>query len=86
MATQHAAEGIRVNAVAPGFAYTPMVYAEGLSEEDREWRQLAAPLGTEGTGWDVADAVLFLASARARWITGVVLPVDAGLTATYARR
>jgi NAD(P)-dependent dehydrogenase (short-subunit alcohol dehydrogenase family) len=86
MAIHHAAERIRVNAVAPGFAYTPMVYADGLREEDREWRRLAAPLGTEGTGWDVGDAVLFLAGSRARWITGVVLPVDAGLTATYARR
>ena len=86
MAVHHAADGIRVNAVAPGFAYTPMVYADGISEDDREARRLAAPLGTEGTGWDVGDAVLFLASARARWITGVVLPVDAGLTATYARR
>jgi NAD(P)-dependent dehydrogenase (short-subunit alcohol dehydrogenase family) len=86
MAVHHAADGIRVNAVAPGFAYTPMVYGPGLSDEDRELRRLAAPLGTEGTGWDVGDAVLFLAGARARWITGVVLPVDAGLTATYARR
>ena len=86
MAIHHAAAGIRVNAVAPGFAYTPMVYAQGLRDEDREWRRLAAPLQTEGTGWDVGDAILFLASAHARWITGVVLPVDAGLTATYARR
>ena len=37
-----------------------------------------APLGTEGTGWDVAWAAVFLASDEARWITGVALPVDAG--------
>lgn len=86
MATQHAADGIRVNAVAPGFVYTPMVYAQGLSDEDRELRRLAAPLATEGTGWDVGDAVLFLASAHARWITGVILPVDAGLTVTLNMR
>jgi NAD(P)-dependent dehydrogenase (short-subunit alcohol dehydrogenase family) len=86
MAIHHAAEGIRVNAVAPGYAYTPMVYADGVSDEYRELRRLAAPLGTEGTGWDVGDAVLFLASEHARWITGVVLPVDAGLTSTIQLR
>ena len=86
MAIHHAPDGIRVNAVAPGYAYTPMVYAEGSSDDLREIRRLAAPLSTEGTGWDVGDAVLFLASARARWITGVVLPVDAGLTATIQLR
>jgi NAD(P)-dependent dehydrogenase (short-subunit alcohol dehydrogenase family) len=82
MAASHGSEGIRVNAVAPGFAYTPMVDAQGLSEEVRERRRLAAPLGTEGTGWDVGETVLFLASPRSRWITGVILPVDAGLTST----
>jgi NAD(P)-dependent dehydrogenase (short-subunit alcohol dehydrogenase family) len=82
MALHHGPEGIRVNAVAPGFVHTPMVYAQGIDEADRELRRLAAPLGTEGTGWDVGEAVLFLASPRSRWITGIVLPVDAGLTAT----
>lgn len=81
MAFQHGPEGIRVNAVAPGFVYTPMVYAQGLSEHDRERRKLAAPLQVEGSGWDVGQAVLFLASAQSRWITGVTLPVDAGLLA-----
>jgi NAD(P)-dependent dehydrogenase (short-subunit alcohol dehydrogenase family) len=38
-------------------------------------------LGTEGTGWDVAWAAAFLASDEARWITGVTLPVDGGVTA-----
>lgn len=82
MATSHGAEGIRVNAIAPGFVHTPMVSAQGLSDEDRERRKLATPLQTEGTGWDVGDAVLFLASDQSRWITGTVLPVDAGLTST----
>ena len=45
-------------------------------------RRRAAPLGTEGTAWDVAWAALFLASDEARWISGIVLPVDAGLIAT----
>lgn len=80
MATHHGPEGIRVNAIAPGFAYTPMVSAQGLSEDDRERRRLAAPLHTEGTGWDTAEAVLYLAGPRSRWVTGVVLTVDGGLT------
>jgi NAD(P)-dependent dehydrogenase (short-subunit alcohol dehydrogenase family) len=78
MAFQHGPENIRVNAVAPGFVYTPMV--AGLSDADREMRRLAAPLRTEGTGWDVGRAVVYLASDEARWITGTILPVDGGLT------
>jgi NAD(P)-dependent dehydrogenase (short-subunit alcohol dehydrogenase family) len=82
MAAIHGPDGIRVNAIAPGFVYTPIVYAQGLSEQAREQRRAASLLGTEGTGWDVGEAVLFLASPRSRWITGTVMPVDAGLTAT----
>lgn len=82
MAAHHGREGIRVNALAPGYVHTPMVSSQGIDEDARERRRLAAPLATEGTGWDVGEAVLFLASPRSRWITGVVLPVDAGLTAT----
>jgi enoyl-[acyl-carrier-protein] reductase (NADH) len=44
----------------------------------RETRKNAAPLGTEGNGWDIGWAAVFLASDEARWITGVALPVDAG--------
>jgi NAD(P)-dependent dehydrogenase (short-subunit alcohol dehydrogenase family) len=82
MAGHHGHEGIRVNALAPGYVYTPMVYSQGVDQAAREQRRLATPMQTEGTGWDVGEAVLFLASPRSRWITGVVLPVDAGLTAT----
>lgn len=81
MALAHGADNIRVNAIAPGMAYTPIVYTQGLSEEGREQRKRMAPLGTEGTGWDVGEAVLFLAGAKSKWITGVTLPVDGGLTA-----
>lgn len=80
MAATHGPEGVRVNAVAPGMVYTPMVTAQDLSQESRDRRRLMAPLQTEGTGWDIGHAVVFLASDQARWITGVVLPVDAGLT------
>jgi len=61
--------------------YTPMMYAGGMSEEAREARKKRSLLGTEGTGWDCACAVAFLASDHARWMTGVILPVDAGATA-----
>ncbi len=61
--------------------YTPMMYAGGMSEEAREARKKRSLLGTEGTGWDCACAVVFLAGPHARWMTGVILPVDAGATA-----
>ncbi|HEU5188704.1 MAG TPA: SDR family NAD(P)-dependent oxidoreductase [Methylomirabilota bacterium] len=86
MAVDHAAQGIRVNCIAPGPVYTPMVYAAGMSPELRDQRRRASPLGVEGTGWDIAHAALFLASDEARYVTGVVLPVDGGVTLTSASR
>lgn len=80
MAVDHAKEGIRVNCVAPGPVYTPMVYRRGMSDEVREGRRKASPLEIEGTGWDIGNAVAFLASPRARYITGQVLVVDGGAT------
>ncbi|MFQ5380390.1 MAG: SDR family NAD(P)-dependent oxidoreductase [Dehalococcoidia bacterium] len=79
MAVDHAPDGIRVNCVAPGPVYTPMVYAGGMTEELRERRRNASLLRIEGTGWDIGHAVVFLASDEARYITGVVLPVDGGV-------
>lgn len=79
MALHHGWQGIRVNSVSPGMIYTPMV--EDATPQMRDARKDASMLGTEGTGWDIADAVLFLTSDQARWITAVNLPVDAGLTA-----
>jgi NAD(P)-dependent dehydrogenase (short-subunit alcohol dehydrogenase family) len=81
MAAQLGRQNIRVNAIAPGFLYTPMVVPL-VTEEARDLRRRAAPLGTEGTAWDVAWATVFLASDESRWITGVVLPVDGGILAT----
>jgi NAD(P)-dependent dehydrogenase (short-subunit alcohol dehydrogenase family) len=81
MAGNHGKDGVRVNNVAPGFVYTPVVYGKGLPEHVREFRRDVSVLKTEGTGWDVGYAVLFLASDEARWITGVTLPVDAGVSA-----
>ena len=81
MAAHHGPAGIRVNAIAPGMVYTPMVYSRGMPPEMREARRRRSLLQTEGTGWDVGAAVLYLASEDARWVTGIVLPVDAGASA-----
>ena len=81
MAVHHGRDNIRVNCIAPGYLYTPMA-APYLTEETRDLRRRACPLGTEGTAWDVAWAAVFLASDEARWITGIVLRVDGGLLST----
>ena len=83
MASHHGVEGIRVNCVAPGMVYTPMV-AGRMTPEVREQRRKRSLLQTEGSGWDVGQAVAYLASDEARWVTGVILPVDAGTTAGNA--
>jgi NAD(P)-dependent dehydrogenase (short-subunit alcohol dehydrogenase family) len=80
VAVQLGPRGIRVNAIAPGTVWTPMVH--DLGPEARERRRQASPLGTEGTGWDVAWGAVYLASDEARWVTGQVLVIDAGLTIT----
>lgn len=81
MAAHHGREGIRVNCVAPGMVYTPMVYSRGMTPEVRDARRRRSLLQTEGTGWDIGNAVVYLVSDEARWVTGVILPVDAGTTA-----
>jgi NAD(P)-dependent dehydrogenase (short-subunit alcohol dehydrogenase family) len=80
MAVDHGQDGIRVNCVAPGPMYTPMVYAHGMSSDARDQRRRASVLGLEGTGWDVGYAVRFLLSDHARYITGQTLVVDGGAT------
>ena len=81
MSVHHGRDGVRVNCIAPGPLYTPMV-AGRLSEQGRDLRRRSTPLGIEGSAWDIAWAALFLASDEARWITGVTLPVDGGVLAT----
>jgi NAD(P)-dependent dehydrogenase (short-subunit alcohol dehydrogenase family) len=80
MAVHYGRNNVRVNCIAPGHVRSPMV-ARHTSEEMLDLRRRAGPLGTEGTAWDVAWAAVFLASEEARWISGVTLPVDAGLLA-----
>jgi NAD(P)-dependent dehydrogenase (short-subunit alcohol dehydrogenase family) len=86
MAVDHGPEGIRVNCVAPGPVYTPMVYQRGMSEAARERRRRASVLGIEGTGWDIGRAVRFLLSDQARYITGHTLVVDGGTSLTAPER
>ena len=85
MAIDHAPDGIRVNCILPGPAYTSMV-AGGMSAEMRDLRRHASPLQIEGNSWDIAYAALYLASDEARWVTGVALPVDGGVTLDSPRR
>ncbi len=82
MAVDHGRDHIRVNCICPGPMYTPMVYSpgNGMSEAARAQRANASLLKTEGTGWDVGQAVKFLLSDHARYITGQVLVVDGGVT------
>jgi NAD(P)-dependent dehydrogenase (short-subunit alcohol dehydrogenase family) len=88
MAAQHGPRGVRVNAVVPGSVWTPFV--ERLTanpaqrDELRARRTSTNMLRAEGTGWDVAYAILFLASDESRWITSQALVVDGGQTKQLA--
>lgn len=78
LAKECGARGVRVNVVAPGYIETDMT-AE-LGDEQRRWLLDATPLARLGTPGDVAGAVAFLCSPAAAYITGVVLPIDGGLS------
>ena len=83
----HAAQGVRINCVVPGLMHTPLVarlaqkYAGGDLQGFIDTRNRQVPMGRMGDAWDVARAVLFLASDEARYITGTEIVVDGGLTA-----
>ena len=85
LAFQNASYGIRANCILPGLMDTPMAVDTRARATNRSRAEIAAerdarvPLrGKMGTGWDVANAALFLASDEAGFITGVALPVDGG--------
>ncbi len=87
VAQSNARHGIRCNAILPGLMDTPMAVtgiAEATGQEEeavRQARNARVPLGGRmGTAWDTAYAALFLASDEARFITGVLLPVDGGMS------
>ncbi|MGE3304380.1 MAG: SDR family NAD(P)-dependent oxidoreductase [Rhizobiaceae bacterium] len=91
-AVEYAPKGIRVNLVIPGLMKTPMVehsaglaqsYAAGDVEEMWRVRSQQVPMGKMGDAWDVANAVLFLSSEESRYVTGLELVVDGGITLKY---
>ena len=89
LALQHAAQGIRVNAVMPGLVDTPLIHQQIAGQYKSTAEMVAArdalsPTGKMGTAWDIAHAALFLASDEAAYINGVALPVDGGLTCRVA--
>lgn len=86
IALQYARKGIRANVILPGMMDTPTARislraAYGSEEELLRKRNEACPSGRMGDAWDIAWASVFLASDEAKYITGVVLPVDGGMTA-----
>lgn len=80
MAAQLGPEGIRVNAVCPGFIETPMLQIALDVDEIRQGFIDAAPLGRLGQPADIGSAVAFLMSAKASFITGTHIVVDGGVT------
>lgn len=81
MARDLAPFGIRVNAVAPGLMDTDMAAPQVAVEHGTDWFTQRAPMGRLGTADEVVGPVVFLASAMATYVTGVVLPVDGGFLA-----
>jgi NAD(P)-dependent dehydrogenase (short-subunit alcohol dehydrogenase family) len=85
IAMENAEHGVRANAILPGLIDTPMAIERrarerGVSREVvRAEREALVPMRRMGTAWDVANTAVFLASDEARYITGVLLPVDGGL-------
>jgi NAD(P)-dependent dehydrogenase (short-subunit alcohol dehydrogenase family) len=87
VAQSNARYGIRCNAILPGLMDTPMAVA-GIAQASgqdpeavRQARNARVPLGGKmGTAWDTANAALFLASDESQFITGVLLPVDGGMS------
>lgn len=79
MAVELSPKGIRVNAIAPGFIYSEMTAKALDSDPDRKAKVFGrTPMGIMGQPTDIGEAAYFLASDAAKYITGVVLPVDGG--------
>jgi NAD(P)-dependent dehydrogenase (short-subunit alcohol dehydrogenase family) len=85
LAVEFAPQGVRVNAVAPGAIETPFLLdaLDGAPNKDEVLADIAAshPLGRNSHPAEIAEIVLFLASPRAGFVTGAILPADGGFTA-----
>jgi len=86
VAVQYAAENIRCNCIMPGLIDSPRIYGTILSlyggdvEKMRQARSASVPMKRMGDVWDIAQAALFFASDESKYVTGVVMPVDGGIT------
>ena len=92
VAVKYADKGIRCNSIQPGLMNTPLLYgnkevvidAHGSMEAMVSDRNAASPTGKMGEAWDIANAAVFLASDKAAYINGVILPVDGSLICKQA--
>jgi len=83
LATIHARENIRVNALCPGPLRTPLLMQYLDTEEKRQRRLIHIPMGRFGEASEIAKAALFLASDESSFVTGATFLVDGGITAAY---
>jgi meso-butanediol dehydrogenase/(S,S)-butanediol dehydrogenase/diacetyl reductase len=82
MALDHGGEGVRINAVAPSLTRTDMTARPMADERFMERMRRRIPMGRAAEPEEIADVILFLASPAARFVNGVVIPVDGGLSAS----